>query len=83
MKTTDIQCDSCERMLKENELPENRNKHRIPTPWMPEPKDRECFICYVGRADLDGPNNNSVSTHKKDEDSFHKTLANFKRQRDN
>jgi hypothetical protein len=50
---------------------------------MPEPKERECFICYVERADLDGPNNNLVPTHEKDEESYHKTLADFKKLRDN
>ena len=41
---TDIQCDTCDRMLKEDELLENRDKNRVPTPFMPEPKERECFI---------------------------------------
>lgn len=80
---TNIQCDTCDRMLKKEELPENRDKNRVPTPFMPEPDDRECFICYVARADLDGPNNNLVPTHKKDEGSYHKTLSDFKKLRDN
>ena len=80
---TDVKCDTCERTLKENELPENRDKHRVPMPFMPEPKDRECFICYVERADLDGPNNNLVPSHPKDEKSHLKTLAEFKKFRDN
>jgi len=80
---TNIQCDTCDRMLKENELPENRDKNRMTMPWAPEPKDRECFICYVERADLDGPNNNLVPSHPKDEKSHLKTLAEFKKFRDN
>ena len=78
---TDIKCDSCERMLKEDELPENRDE--TPMPFMPEPKERECFICFVERADLDGPYNNLVPTHEKNVDAYHKTLAEFKKLRDN
>ena len=80
---TNIQCDTCDRMLKEGELPENRDKHRTPLPFMPEPRERECFICYVERADLDGPNNNLVQTHEKDKESHLRTLAEFKKVRDN
>ena len=80
---TNIQCDTCERMLKEGELPENRNKNRVPMPFMPKPNDRECMICYVERADLDGPNNNLVPSHEKDAESYLKTLAEFKKVRDN
>ena len=80
---TNIQCDTCDRMLKEGELPENRDKNRVPTPFTPEPNDRECFICYVERADHDGPNNNFLLNHEKDEESHHKTLAKFKKLRDN
>ena len=83
MKTTNIKCDTCDRMLKENELPEIRNKNRVPSPVMPEPGERECFICYVARADHDGPNNNLVPSHEKDEESYLKTLADFKKIRDN
>ena len=36
---TNIQCDTCDRMLKEGELPENRDKHRTPLPFMPEPRE--------------------------------------------
>ena len=81
---TDIKCDSCERMLKEDELLENR-RDEMPMfmSIMPEPKERECFICFVERADLDGPNNNLVPTHEKNVDAYHKTLANFKKLRDN
>jgi len=80
---TNIQCDTCDRMLQEGELPENRNKHRTPLPWFPEPKERECFICYVERADLDGPNNNLLPSHEKDEGLHFKTLADFKKLKDN
>ena len=81
---TDIKCDSCERMLKEDELPENR-RDEMPMfmSIMPEPKERECFICFVERADLDGPHNNLVPTHEKNVDAYHKTLAEFKKLRDN
>ena len=81
---TDIKCDSCERMLKEDELPENR-RDEMPMfmSIMPEPKERECFICFVERADLDGPHNNLVPTHEKNVDAYHKTLADFKKLRDN
>ena len=82
-KMNNIQCDTCERMLKESELSENRDKNRLPMPFMPEPNDRECFICYVARADLDGPNNNILPNHQKDEESYHKTLSHFKKLRDN
>ena len=83
MKETNIQCDTCPRMLKENELPENRDRNRIPIPFLPEPGERECFICYVERADLDGPNNNSLPNHKKDEKSHLEMMADFKKKRDN
>ena len=81
---TDIKCDSCERMLKEDELPENR-RDEMPMfmSIMPEPKERECFICFVERADLEGPHNNLVPTHEKNVDAYHKTLAEFKKLRDN
>ena len=81
---TDIKCDSCERMLKEDELPENR-RDEMPMfmSIMPEPKEKECFICFVERADLDGPHNNLVPTHEKNVDAYHKTLAEFKKLRDN
>ena len=78
---TDIRCDTCERMLKEEELPENRSNS--PVPFLPEPREKECFICYVERADLDGPNNNFLPNHEKDNDSHLETLAFFKRLRDN
>ena len=78
---TNIQCDNCERMLKENELPENRSSFVVP--FLPKPRERECFICYVERADLDGPNNNLVPSHIKDNDSHLDTLAFFKKLRDN
>ena len=80
---TNIKCDTCDRMLNKGELPENRNKHRTPIFFLPEPRERECFICYVERADLDGPNNNLVPTHKKNEEAYLKTLADFKKLRDN
>jgi len=80
---TDIKCDTCDRMLKEEELAENRDKNRVPMPFMPEPGERECFICYVERADLDGPNNNSFTGHEKDEKAYLSTLADFKKIRDN
>ena len=51
---TNIQCDTCPRMLKEEELPENRDKNRVPMPFMPEPGERECFICYVENAIVTG-----------------------------
>ena len=82
IQMTNIKCDTCDRMLKEDELPENRDKNRIPIPFMPEPKERECFICFVERADFDGPNN-FFPGHEKDEDSYHETLADFKKVRDN
>ena len=79
---TNIQCDTCDRMLKEDELPENRDNSRNYL-FMPEPNERECFICYVERADPDGPNNNLLPTHEKDEKSYLQTLADFKKLRDN
>ena len=40
---TDIQCDTCDRMLKKDELPENRDKNRVPMPFMPETKRQRMF----------------------------------------
>jgi len=78
----EVKCSTCDRVLKDNELKENR-KHSMPFPGMPTPYDNECFPCYVERADFDGPNNNSIPSHKKDEESFYKTLRDIKKQRDN
>ena len=79
----EVKCDTCERVLKENELKENREKNSLPFPGMPTPYDRECFPCFIERADFDGPNNNFWPNHEKDEESFHKTLKDIKKVRDN
>ena len=76
----EVKCN-CGRVLKDNELKENRES--ISFPGMPTPYDNECFACYVERADFDGPNNNSMPFHVKDEESFNETLKYFKQKRDN
>ena len=45
MKETNIQCDTCERMLKENELPENRDRNRTPIPTRPRRKRMFYLLC--------------------------------------
>jgi hypothetical protein len=75
-----VKCITCDDFLSEHELPENKPP-AIPLPGIPLPEENECFICYVRRADADGPENLNYPTHMKEHNSTMKMLEGVKKKR--
>tara|TARA_R110000744_G_C19210509_1_gene545991 strand:+ start:581 stop:892 length:312 start_codon:yes stop_codon:yes gene_type:complete len=79
---TNVNCDTCSKELLEDELEENRSKHATPMPGLPTPYKKECKVCYLKRADFDGPNNNFWPNHKKDRESYEHTIKDAEEERE-
>ena len=67
-----MKCISCDNALTEGEI--KKGKGLGIAPFFPEPIKGECFVCYVRRADLDGPINNRAPNHEKDPQAYENTL---------